>query len=459
MTGITAADLVLATGGVLTKGNANQIVERISTDSRSDLSPNGLFVPIKGERTDGHLYIKGAASKGAVCVIYEEDCDTDQADIAWIRVKDTKKALLDIGSWLRKRLDAKVVAVTGSVGKTTTREMVAIALSASYRTFRTEKNFNSQIGVPIMMSRVPEDTEALVLEVGISEFGEMAQVAPVVNPDITVYTNIGVTHIENLLTRENIFSEKFKLAQQMKPGSTVIVNGDDDILGKLTEECGYHIVRYGLGENCDVRGCNIRHEEGWNVFDVNCHGEKLTVRLQMAGNHMVMNALAALSAAWECKVPLTEAARKLEAFTGFAGRQKITRHAGYTFVEDFYNASPDSMRASLSVLKEMSCEGRKIAVLADMKELGENTRRFHREVGEFAAGSDVSLLVCIGELARELADGASQKGMTNIHCFDTNQDAAEFLKAQIRPGDLILFKGSNSMKLNEVCDAVKGIFE
>ena len=455
MTGFTAADLVLATGGILTRGDENQEIQCISTDSRSDLSPNGLFVPIRGERTDGHLYIKGAASVGAAAVIYEEDLDPATADLVWVRVPDTKKALIDIGIYLRKRLSCRVACVAGSVGKTTTREMVALALSAGFQTFKTEKNFNSQIGVPIMISRVPEDTEALVLEVGISEFHEMEQIAPVADPDLVVYTNIGVAHIENLLTRENIFREKFKLAQQMKPGSPVIVNGDNDILGKLDDSCGYRIIKYGFGEGCEVRALAVRQEGGRNVFDCDCFGEKLTVRLQMAGQHMIMNALAALAAAHEWQVPLEKAAEKLESFTGFAGRQRITRQGGMTFIEDFYNASPDSMRASLGVLKEMACEGRKIAVLADMKELGEKAPVFHREVGEYAASVRPDLLVCVGELAKELAKGASSADGLQIACFDTNAQAAEYLRKEAKAGDLILFKGSNSMKLGEICEALK----
>ncbi|MBR1814739.1 MAG: UDP-N-acetylmuramoyl-tripeptide--D-alanyl-D-alanine ligase [Lachnospiraceae bacterium] len=453
---VTAADLAKACGGVLTQGNPEQPVEIISTDSREGLSPNGLFVPLIGAKTDGHKYIAGAVEHGAVCTLCSEDVDVSGLDIACIRVEDTEKALFAIALFLRKRLNVKMTAVTGSVGKTTTREMTGIALSAKYQTFRTEKNFNSQYGVPIMLSRVPEDCEAVVLEAGISEFGEMDLIAPMIAPDVTIMTMIGVSHLEFFKTRENIFREKFKLAQAMKPGSYLIVNGDNDLLGQLDESCGYQLIRFGFGENNDVRATALRRENGRNVFDVDCRGEKLTVSLLMAGEHMILDALAALAAASVWGVPLKDAAALLEEYAGYAGRQAITEAGGIRMIEDFYNASPDSMRAALSVLSQMECDGKKIAVLADMKELGEDAEKFHAEVGRFAASKDLSRLICVGELAREIAASAFEANSElAVSCFDTNREAYEALEEEVQSGDLILFKGSNSMNLKEICAWLK----
>ncbi len=450
---VTAADLARAAGGMITKGDPEQPIGCISLDSRSGLEPDGLFVPIPGAKTDGHRYIAGAAAAGAKTVIYSEDCDLDSADITWIRVEDTTEALQAFGRYLRAKVTAPVACVAGSVGKTTTREMTALALSGRYKTFCTQKNFNSQLGVPIMVSRIPEDAEAVVLEVGISEFHEMEKIAPVAAPDMTIYTNIGVSHIENLKTRENIFTEKFKLAQAMKPGSPLILNGDNDLLSKVDASCGYRILFYGFGENNDVRAFNLREEDSYSVFDADVCGHPVTVRLQMAGRHMVMNALAALAAAYVWDVPLEAAAEKLTTFIGFAGRQKIRKSNGYRVIEDFYNASPDSMKAALSVLSEMSCSGKRVAVLADMKELGEREVEFHREVGEYAADKGVSVLVCVGALGREIGLAAKEKNPAiEVAFFDNNKEAALYTKECLTEGDLVLLKGSNSMKLSEVSE-------
>jgi UDP-N-acetylmuramoyl-tripeptide--D-alanyl-D-alanine ligase len=447
---MTVQDIVDATGGTLIQGDPGQIVEDISVDSRSGLSRNGLFVAVAGEKTDGHRYIAGAKASGAVAVLVSEDIEP-VPDLAWIQVPDTTEGLQAIGRFCRSRIRIPVVAVTGSVGKTTTREMTALALSARYRTFKTKKNFNSQLGVPIMISQIGPEAEAAVLEAGMSEFGEMARIAPIIRPDITVFTNIGVTHIENLGSRENIFREKFELARAMNPGGTLIVNGDNDILGNLDESCGYRVIRYGLGENCQVRGEDIRREDGDNVFTADCHGKKITVRLAVAGEHMVMNALAALAAAWELGVDPEAAVEKLGVYGGYEGRQKTENIGGVTVIADYYNASPDSMKAALGVMESLDVAGKRVAVLANMNELGPDTRKFHREVGRAAAERGVDLLITVGDLAREIAEGAGESPRNmEIYSCDTRKEAFGILKEKLGEGDILLLKGSNSMKLGEI---------
>ena len=451
---LTVREIVEATGGTLVKGNPDQVIGEISVDSRSGLANQGLFAAIVGEKTDGHRYIAGAKEAGAAAVLYSQDREPD-CDLAWIRVEDTVKGLQDIGRYCRSRLRIPVVAVTGSVGKTTTREMIALALSARYRTFRTKKNFNSQLGVPITVSQISDEDEAAVLELGMSEIGEMEQIVPIAAPDLVVFTNIGVTHIENLGSRENIFREKFKLAEAMKPGSPLILNGDNDMLSRVDESCGYRVIFYGLGENCSVRGTNLHREGDENVFTADCHGRKVEVRLQAAGEHMVRNALAALAAAWELGVDPEEAARMLRTYGGFAGRQMIETIGGVTVIDDYYNASPDSMKAALGVLSGMECAGKRVAVLANMNELGPDSPAFHEEVGREAAARQVDLLITVGELAEKIAEGAASASRTmEIRSCRTNEEAFAALKERIRPGDLLLLKGSNSMKLGQIRDAL-----
>lgn len=460
---MTVQDMVTAAGGVLVKGDPVARIGEISVDSRSGLSDDGLFVAIPGEKTDGHRYIEGARASGAAAVLYcrdvtpgpdapsVEEKEGGRPDFAWIRVPDTRKALQAVGAFCRERLTIPVLAVTGSVGKTTTREMTALALSAKYRTFKTEKNYNSQLGVPIMLSRIGPEYQAAVLEAGMSEPGEMARLAPIIRPDLTIFTNIGVTHIENLGSREAIFREKFELARAMKPGSPLIVNGDNDILSRLDDSCGYRVIRYGLGENCQVRAEEIRTEGVRTVFTAVCGEDRAAVRLQVAGEHMVRNALAALAAAKELSVPWQAAADRLGEYGGFAGRQLVEEIGGVTVICDYYNASPDSMKAALGVLAGMACEGCKTAVLADMNELGPDSAAFHREVGRAAAECGVTRLITVGERAQEIARGAREtsRKMEIFSCKD-NQEAADLLLRKLKKGDLLLLKGSHSMELGRI---------
>ncbi len=450
---LTVQEIVRATGGVLTAGDPTQIVQDISVDSRSGLEQDGLFVALVGEKTDGHRYIAGAKAAGAVAVLYSKDMEPD-VDLAWIKVEDTVRALQAIGSDCRARVQVPVVAITGSVGKTTTREMVALAMSAKYRTFKTKKNFNSQLGVPIMVSQIAPEDEAAVLELGMSEPGEMGRIAPIARPDLTVFTNIGVTHIENLGSRENILKEKFELARAMKPGSPLVLNGDNDMLSQIDVSCGYRVIFYGLGEHCQVRGTNLHMEGAESVFMAHCHEQVLEVRLHTAGEHMVMNALAALAVAYELGVDLTAAAQMLGTYGGFAGRQMIETLGGVTLIDDYYNASPDSMRAALSVLGSLDCTGKRVAVLADMKELGADEVKFHAEMGPTIAAQGVRLLITVGELAVHMAASAQAADLTmEVHTCRTNDEALQLLEARLAAGDTLLLKGSNSMKLGEIRDA------
>ena len=474
MKGITAADLIQATGGRLLWGKEDTPVGHISLDSRS-MEGDDLFVPVIGEHVDAHRFICQALGNGASAVFtsrhhspdevrasVEEQCGDDRGRrekalaAAWIGVEDTGTALQAFGSYCRTRRSLPLVGITGSVGKTTTREMIAAALGAAFKVYKTPGNSNSQVGVPITIAQIPEDAEIGVIELGMSEPGEMTKIAGVARVDCAVMTNIGVAHIEQLGSRENILKEKLHIQDGMSPDGLLILNGDDPMLEAAAPAGGRRRVLYGMSENCRYRGEDLHLVNGYPVFTA-VHGEeRVTVRLQVMGSHMVSNALAALAVAGEYGIPLAAAAAGLEGFQGFKGRQQIFTIGGVTVIDDSYNASPVSMKAGLEVLCSMEGEGTRTAVLADMKELGPDTITFHREIGAYIAEHPVDRVVLLGDLAAEI--GRELEALSSpvpcVYCRNLDQ-VEEWLKDSLQPGGCVLFKGSNSMKLSHAVAYLK----
>lgn len=445
---ITVNDIVRATNGKLLCGDADTPIVHLSIDSRS-MKGDDLFVPIIGEKVDAHRFIDQAFGAGAVAVLTSQH--DQMGDVhPWIRVNDTKAALQAIGSYYRSRLTLPLVGITGSVGKTTTREIVAAALSADYQVYKTPGNSNSQVGVPITLSEITAADQIGVLELGMSEPGELTVIAQIARVDLAVITNIGVTHIEQLGTQENIFREKMTIQDGLKDGGVLILNGDDEWLKDAAAKPGCRAVYYGTDDNSEYRAEDIRLEEGYPVFTAVCKGQRLPVRMQIMGRHNVLNAMAALAVADLCGVSLSGAVKQIEAFTGFKNRQQVYENRGLTIIDDTYNASPSSMKAGLEVLHSMKRPGRKVAVLADMKELGPEAAAFHREIGQFLISCPVDILVTLGELAGEIAAGLEQAG-GSVPCYhfaaDQQEQLMEVLDELLKPGDCVLLKGSNSMKL------------
>ncbi|MBS6953252.1 MAG: UDP-N-acetylmuramoyl-tripeptide--D-alanyl-D-alanine ligase [Enterocloster asparagiformis] len=467
MENIRVKQIVEAANGRLLCGNEDQAVANISLDSRN-MAGLDLFVPIVGEKVDAHRFICQAIGNGAVAVFTGAHRELSQVEktiadwenggndgtlarkAAWIAVEDTRAALQALGAYCRGRLNIPIVGITGSVGKTTTREMIAAALSAGYAVYRTPGNSNSQVGVPVTMSSIPSEAQIAVIELGISEPGEMEKIARVARVDSAVVTNIGIAHIEQLGSQENILREKLHIQDGMDPEGILFLNGDDPLLAGVRAGDGRRTVRYGMSEGCDYRAEDVRLDEGYPVFTAVHGGERTPVRLQVMGTHMVGNAMAALAVASEYGVPMDQAARTLGEFGGYKGRQQIHEFKGMTIIDDSYNASPVSMKAGLEVLSSMKPGARKIAVLADMKELGPDTVEFHREIGHYIAAHPVDQVLLFGELAGEIGAGIREKGGKSpfIQCAGLDQVEA-WLQRETRQGDCILFKGSNSMKLGE----------
>ena len=449
-----AADVAKAVGGKILCGDPRQEIVDISIDARQ-VGEKAIFVPIIGARADGHSFIQNAFGQGAVATFTQEHDGMDDPDHVWIRVVNTVEALQSLGAWYRQRITCPVVGITGSVGKTTTREMVSAALSAGGRVAGTGGNRNGQLGVPLTVCGLDLTADFAVLEMGMSEPGEMARIAKVARPDLGIATNIGVSHIENLGSRERICEEKMHLTDGFGPDNTMILNGDDDQLIRWKGTDRFRTVFYGLGEENDLRAENIRTEGGRTLFTVVRGEERLEISLGIPGTHNVMNALAALAAASSFGIPMEKAAEKLAEFRGFARRLQVKEAGEYTYIDDTYNASPASMRAALQVLSSMETKGRRLAILADMLELGPDSPRFHYETGAYGAAQRIDQVITVGTLAENIARAYREAGIPVISCGSNEEAVREALNWR-RPGDLILLKGSNGMHLNEVLAALTG---
>lgn len=432
------------------KENKGFKVHNIRIDSRT-VEENSLYIAIKGEKNDGHHFLKDVYERGtSVCLISNPDIEILEG-MQYILVEDTLMALQKMAKRYRQTLNIPMIAVTGSVGKTTTREMIAAALSAGFKTFKTPANHNSQIGVPLTMLSI-EDEEIAVLEMGISEFGEMSKIADIVAPDVAVLTNIGDAHIQNLLTKENIRDEKFHIQDRMPAGSKVLLNYDDEILRNSEIYEGLEAVYISTDNpEADVFAKDIRYQNGLASFVAHIYEYEIPVTLSVYGKHQINNALAGLTVAYLYDVDLERAAKNLHDFQGFLHRQQILQKEGITIIDDTYNASPASMKAGIDILADISCKGRKIALLADMKELGENYKNLHQEVGyHLASYPNIDELIVYGEDAKYIKDGAlkNNASLKTLEFSVAEKDnLLSYLKENITEGDCVLFKGSHSMGL------------
>lgn len=446
MSRITLAQAAQWCGGTVDPKYAQISFLGASNDSRS-VKPGQLFVALEGVR-DGHDFIPAALAAGAAAVL----CSHSGGDFPAIVVKDTRKALGDIAREERKRLNVKVVGVTGSVGKSTTKEMIVGILSQKYRTGKTPVNHNNDIGMPMAILALPEDTEVAVLEMGMNHFGEMAYLTSIAAPDIAVITNIGTMHIEHLGSREGILHAKLEILQGLRPGGHLIYNGDEPLLWNLRGSGSTAPHYFGL-ENpaCDVKGSVRQEAEGCTELAVTAGEESFQVCLPVEGRHFVSDALAAVAVARLLEVPVEGIRQGPAGFRSMEGRQEIYEAGGYTIIRDCYNAGPESMAASLTVLGKKN--GRRIAVLGDMLELGVCTQAEHYRVGRIAAGK-CDLLLALGKNAGRVVNGAITGGMRPVDAmaFDSAPELVRVLRAKARPGDIILFKGSRGMKMEQVLD-------
>ncbi|MDF2510674.1 MAG: hypothetical protein K0S04_540 [Herbinix sp.] len=450
---MTVRKIVAACGGKLLCGNPDTVVTSVVTDSRQ-VTNGSLFVPLKGEKTDAHTFLHAVFASGAAAVLTQEHRRMEGEE-AWIAVDSTQLALQHIAAAYRERFTIPVVGITGSAGKTTTKEMVVLALSARYNVMKTRGNYNSQIGLPLMMFEFSREHEAAVVEMGMSDFGEMARLARVAQPKYAVMTNIGISHISQLKTRENILREKLHITDWFTLGSVLFLNGDDPMLAKLRGRTTYETVFYGTAPWCDFRAEGVTVQKETTAFRCIATGrESVDVTLPVLGMHHVLDALAGLAVAERLGVPLDRAAAALRDYRPLAMRQQIYYVNEVTVIDDSYNSCPDACKSSLSVLSMFQAR-RRVAVLADMLQLGEYSRQAHFEVGVCAAKNGVDILLTVGPESKAVAEGAhSVRSEIDCCVFDNNDQAVAELKSFLSPGDAVLVKGSRGMHTDEIVRAL-----
>lgn len=444
---LKANEIAKALGTIVDSQN---IINRVSIDSR-DVDEHTLFFAIKGERFDGHDFVKDVAEKGVGAIVCHKKVE---CDAPVIYVKDTKDALLDLASYYKDTFsDLLLIALTGSVGKTTTKEMVACVMAQKGETLKTEGNFNNEIGMPRTLFRLEETTKNAVIEMGMDGFGQISVLTNCAKPDCAIVTNIGVSHIEILGSRDGILQAKLEILEGLKKGSPVFLNGDDDKLSTVKLD-DYNVVFFGIeNENCDVRAVDIK-EVGLSTEFIAIKGDvKQKITIPTVGIHNVYDALAAFAVGLEYGITPESIADGLKNYAPSGMRQRIKEVKGVTFIEDCYNASPDSQKAGLNSLCKIAKQ-RKIAVLGDMLELGSFSEQAHRMVGEYAANCGVDILYTVGNESKYMADSALKAGLSNVQNFTDKAKLAEILVNELQKGDTILFKASRGMKLEEIFESI-----
>ena len=427
-------------------------VSGVVIDSRK-VEDNYLFVAIDGTNVNAHKFIPDTIKRGAACVVSHEDLG--ETDYPYILVESTGQALLDIAKLYRDSFDIKVVGITGSAGKTSTKEMIASVLSRKYNVHKTPGNFNNEWGLPITIFEMNESHEIAILEMGVNHFGEMRRLSSVAGPDICVITNIGIAHLEFFKTREGIFQEKSQMIQDMKNGGAIILNGDDNILCETGAIKGVQPQFFGMGEDNEFRAENVT-SLGLKGSSCTIHlpsGESFDCTVPLPGVHMGSNALAGAAVGYNLSLTPDEIKAGIESLPSIPGRGNIISTDRIVILDDCYNANPISMKASMDVLD--LAIGRKVAILGDMGELGENAGQMHCEVGRYAAEKNIDLVCGIGILGKEIVSGAASGENTEALWFETKADFLRTVKDIIKTGDNVLVKASHGMHLEEIVETLR----
>lgn len=442
----------------------NAKITSISTDSRPQPEDGDrescLFVALRGEAFDGHAYVGAALRNKAQYALVdkkgvEEYCKELPAQ-QLIVCEDTEQGFLDLAGAYRDRYHFRMVGVTGSVGKTTTKEMIAQVLSAQFETLKTQGNFNNRVGLPKTLLELDETVQAAVIEMGMNHFGEISDLTRRAKPDAAVITNIGVAHIEYLGSREGILKAKIEITEGMTPGSPLILNGDDDMLA--TVDCPqFKTIYYGMeNKNCQVKGKDVQEETAQTRFTILWNGQEFPAVIPTIGKHNVLNALAAFAVGIEFGMQPQTIVDALTGYKPSGMRQRVVQRSGICVVEDCYNAGPDSMKAAIQTFGSMQRlqkkRGRKILVMGDMLELGDYAQQAHYEAGECAGRTDIDIIICVGQLSRAAVKGAQEvcSSRQKVLHFDDKEQLTEKLLSLVQPGDTLWIKGSRGMKLEEV---------
>ena len=439
-------------GVIINKGDV-EIVNEISTDTRT-IKKGNLFIPLIGENFDGHTFIGDAIKKGASAVLVQEDrveniTNIDGVNI--IQVNNTLEALTRIAHYYKNLFNIPFIGVTGSVGKTTTKDLIAGVLSKKHNVHKNIGNFNNEVGLPITLFNLEPYHDISVLEMGMSSYGEILNLVNIVHPDIAIITNIGVSHIKYFGSKENIMKAKMEITANLKQKDYLLVNGDDEYLKNINKkDKDYNIVFYGLSPHNDFYPTDIEDlGENGSTFIINVAGKPIRFKIERPGLHNIYNVLAAIWIGIKYRMTPGEIQNGLDNFELSKMRLEVINKNNIKIIDDTYNASPDSMRAAIDVLKSMKAD-RKIAVLGDMFEMGDFAEEGHRNVGSYLADKKIDLLVTVGEMAYWIALEAKKNGLENMFTVSTNEDAIDILKRNIRDNDAVLVKGSRGMAMEEI---------
>lgn len=454
---ITLDNIINAVDGEkLVEGNIHKF-NKVSTDSRK-IEKDSIFIALKGDNFNGNNYITEASNKGAaLCIIDEVNFEPKNLNpsTSIIKVKDTKKSLLDLAKYYRSTLDLKIIGITGSTGKTTTKDMTCSLLSEKFKVFKTKGNFNNEIGLPLMIFNLDNSYDIAILEMGMSNFGEIHNMTEAAVPDIAIITNVGVSHIENLKTRKNILKSKLEITDFFNSGSTLILNVDNDLLMEESKkDVPYKVIKTGTEKTADIKATNIKYNENSISFDIVTDNKLVysEFKLNVPGKHNVLNALLAIVCGKIFNMSYEEMQNGIKNLSMTSMRLDIVKGEKFTIIDDCYNASPDSIKAAIDVLKSIK-GNRKIAVLGTMRELGEDSYNLHKEVSSYAKDQSVDVLITLGEFSNAYGDGFENN--KNFKTFEDIDKINEFLNVFIKKDDIILVKASRAMKFEKIVEALK----
>jgi len=453
---ITLRELLGAVNGELLGGfpNLDAPIASVDTDSRK-LRPGSLFIPLAGDKFDGHAFIPAALAGGAAGCLCQRAPEELLPDKFYVKVPSTLRALRDLAHWYKGRFSIPFVCVTGSVGKTTTKDMAAAVLGEKYKVLKTDGNFNNNIGLPLTLLRLDSSIEICVLEMGMNHAGEIEYLSAIAEPDAALITNVGDSHIENLGSREGIYKAKCEIFSHMKPGGLAILNGDDEWLQKLRGTLPFETVFVGAGEGLDYRAVQV-DSDGETRLSCTVVTPRTSFRVDIPalGEHMIYPALMAAALGEHFGLTAEEITRGVRNFLPTKMRMNVVHLPGDVVVlNDAYNANPQSMRAAAAVLRDAG-DRRRVAVVGDMLELGDGAALFHRAVGRDFAEMGVHRLIAVGDLARFMAEGAREAGLADTAWFPSVEDALPDLLEELRPHTTILVKASRAMRFERVAEAL-----
>ncbi|HEY5585174.1 MAG TPA: UDP-N-acetylmuramoyl-tripeptide--D-alanyl-D-alanine ligase [Ruminiclostridium sp.] len=449
------AELAEAVRGQLLWGTAEQVFVGVTTDSRK-VAKDNLFIPLVGEKFDGHEYIEQCFNAGAAVCLTEKLIPQIGEGTA-ILVNDTAKALRDIATWHRNKYNIPVVGITGSVGKTSTKDIIACVLAKQYVVLKTQGNFNNEIGLPLTLLNLDDTHEIAVIEMGMSGFGEISRLTAIAQPQIAVITNIGVSHIEKLGSQQGILKAKMEILEGLRDGGLVVLNGDDPLLMELNGRLNIKTVFYGTNSELDYVGQDYESlGEAGTRFNIIIGEQIYKVAVPVPGAHNVYNALAAIAVGIELNIPMNVIIEGIAQYSPGNMRQNIITYNGMKIINDAYNASPQSIQAAINVLEELSSKTRSIAILGDMLEMGNMAEELHYSVGSFIKDKKIDYLITVGKDSKNITQAVTDSGnqIIKLQHFDNNNEALIYILSIIRQGDFILIKGSRGMKMEQIADGI-----